>query len=155
MVIDLSFGWLLIVLGTALLLIEAFSPGFFAAVPGTVMILLGILLLLGIDIFGSVWGVLIGVVIAMVTAGFTIWLYSRITPDESPVTISRDSLVGMEGLVLRSVDPNTLSGKVRIAGQDWSARSPGGPIPPGKRVRVVRSEGVHIIVEEVTSDGVS
>ena len=84
MVVDLSFGWLLILLGTALLLIEAFSPGFFAAVPGTVMILLGVLLLLGIDIFGSAWGVVIGVVIAMVTAGVTIWLYSRITPDGSP-----------------------------------------------------------------------
>ena len=150
MVVDLSFGWLLILLGTALLLIEAFSPGFFAAVPGTVMILLGVLLLLGIDIFGSAWGVVIGVVIAMVTAGVTIWLYSRITPDGSPVTISRDSLVGKEGIVLHSTDPDTLSGKVRVAGQDWSARSPSGPIATGKRIRVVRSEGVHVIVEEVT-----
>ncbi|MCX6693350.1 MAG: NfeD family protein [Methanomicrobiales archaeon] len=149
MVLDLSFGWLLIVLGTALLVIEAFNPGFFAAVPGTVMIILGVLLLLGVDIFSSVWGVVVGVVIAIAAAAFTIWLYSRITPDGSPVTISRDSLVGLEGRVLKETDPDTIAGKVMIAGQEWSARSASDHIAKGKLVKVVRSEGVHIIVEEV------
>src|SRR5512138_2514796 len=95
--VGLSFGWLLIIIGAVLLLIEVHTPGFFATVPATVMIFLGILLLLGIDIFNSGWGVIIGVVIALGAAGFTIWMYGKITPNESPTTISRDSLVGMEG----------------------------------------------------------
>jgi len=142
-------GWLLIVAGAILLLVEIHSPGFFATVPATVMIFIGILLLLGVDIFNSGWGVVIGVAVAIGAAGFTVWLYGRITPDESPTTLSRDSLVGKEGRVLADVDPASLSGKVLIGTTQWSAHSTGAVIPPGKRVKVVDSEGVHIVVEEV------
>jgi len=145
----IALGWLLIVLGAVLLLVEVHSPGFFATVPATVMIILGILLLLGVDIFNSGWGVVIGVIVAICAAGFTVWMYGRVTPDASPTTISRDSLVGMEGRVTKSVDPKTLSGKVMIGSTEWSAHSTGRIIPPDRKVRVASSEGVHIVVEEV------
>ena len=149
--LGISFGWILIVLGTLFLVIEALNPGFFIAVPGTVMIILGVLFLSGVDIFGSPYGVIIGVIIAIAASLVTIWFYRRINPDEiSPVTISRDSLVGREGTVTKIVIPDSISGKVHIAGQEWSARSAGEPIAAGRKVRVVRSEGVHIVVEEVT-----
>jgi len=145
----IALGWLLIVIGAVLLLVEVHTPGFFATVPATVMIFLGILLLLGVDIFNSGWGVVIGVIIAVGAAGFTVWMYGKMTPDESPTTISRDSLIGMEGRVKTTVDSNTLSGKVYISSTEWSARSTGSVIPPGKKVKVVDSHGVHIVVEEV------
>jgi membrane-bound ClpP family serine protease len=145
----IALGWLLIVIGAVLLLVEVHTPGYFAAVPATVMIFLGILLLLGIDIFSSGWGVIIGVIIAIGAAGLTVWMYGKITPDESPTTISRDTLIGMEGRVNKTVDPNTISGKVFIASTEWSARSTGSEILPGKKVKVVDSQGVHIVVEEV------
>jgi membrane-bound ClpP family serine protease len=147
--LGLSLGWLLIVIGAALLLIELHSPGFFATVPATVMIFIGILLLLGINIFNSGWGVVVGVVIALCAAGFTVWMYGKITPDESPTTISRDSLVGREGQVKIPVNANTISGKVVIGSTEWSAHSTGATIATGKKVKVVSSEGVHIVVEEV------
>jgi membrane-bound ClpP family serine protease len=146
----MTLGWLLIVAGAILLLVEIHSPGFFATVPATVMIILGILLLLGVDIFSSGWGIVVGVVVALCAAGFTVWMYGKITPDESPTTISRDSLVGREGLVIKDVNPDTLSGKVRIASSEWSAKSAGKIIPAGRKVKVMNSEGVHVIVEEVT-----
>jgi membrane protein implicated in regulation of membrane protease activity len=71
------------------------------------------------------------------------------TPDESPTTVSRDSLVGREGVVTKEVDPKTLNGKVNVSSAEWSAHSTGATIPAGKMVRVVNSEGVHIVVEEV------
>lgn len=145
----IALGWLLIVIGAVLLLVEVHSPGFFATVPATVLIIFGILLLLGMDIFNTGWGVVIGVVVAIAAAGFTVWMYGRVTPDESPTTISRDSLVGMEGRVIKTIDPHTLSGKVVIGTTEWSARSTGPVIPPGKQVKVVDSQGVHIVVEEV------
>jgi len=40
----MALGWLLIVIGAILLLVEVHSPGFFATVPATVLIILGILL---------------------------------------------------------------------------------------------------------------
>jgi membrane-bound ClpP family serine protease len=145
----IALGWLLIVIGAILLLVEVHTPGFFATVPATVMIFLGILLLLGIDIFNSGWGIIIGVVIALGAAGFTVWMYGKITPNESPTTISRDSLIGMEGRVKTTVDPNSISGKVFVASTEWSARSTGSEILPGKKVKIVDSQGVHIVVEEM------
>jgi membrane protein implicated in regulation of membrane protease activity len=145
----IALGWILIVLGAILLLVEIHSPGFFAAVPATVFIILGILLLLGVDIFNSGWGVVVGVTVALIAAGVTVWLYSRITPDDSPTTLSRDSLIGKEGIVITDVDGTTLKGKVRIESTEWSARSSGPAIPTGKKVLVIGSEGVHIVVEEV------
>ena len=145
----IALGWLLIVIGAALLLVEVHSPGFFAAVPATVLIILGVLLLLGVDIFNSGWGVVIGVVSALCAAGLTVWMYSKITPNESPTTISRDTLIGMEGRVTKTVDATTISGKVVIGTTEWSAHSTGAIISTGRQVRVVNSEGVHIVVEEV------
>ena len=149
-VLGLSFGWLLIVVGTLFLVVEALNPGFFIAVPGTVLIILGILLVLGIDVFSTPFGLIVAVLLTIAASIVTIWIYKKINPDtKSPTTISRDSLVGLDGMVLVKVIPDSLSGKVRVAGQDWSARSEEGIIPVGSKVRVVKSEGVHIVVQEV------
>ncbi len=86
---------------------------------------------------------------AIIAGAVTVWIYSRITPNESPTTISRDSLVGLEGIVTTGVDTDTLNGKVKVASQEWSAHTRGAVIPAGKKVRVISSEGVHIVVEEV------
>ncbi|HOX34320.1 MAG TPA: NfeD family protein [Methanoregulaceae archaeon] len=144
-----ALGWLLILAGAVLLLVEVHSPGFFATVPATVMIALGILLLLGVDIYNSGWGAIVGVTVAIVAGGITVYLYSRMTPDESPTTVSRDSLIGREGIVTKAVDHKTLNGKVNVSSAEWSAHSTGATIPAGKKVKVVDSEGVHIVVEEV------
>ena len=147
--LGISLGWLLIIAGALLLLFEVHSPGFFATVPATVMIILGILILLGIDIFSSGWGIVIGVTIALCSAVFTVWMYGRMTTNESPTTVSRDSLIGREGRVKSPVNPASLSGKVMIGSTEWSARSTGAAIGVGKKVKVVDSQGVHIVVEEI------
>ncbi|TAJ44902.1 NfeD family protein [Methanofollis fontis] len=147
--LGISIGWILIVLGAVFLLIEATNPGFFIAVPGTVMIILGVLFVMGFDVFGSALGVVAGVGAALAAAAVTVWLYSRITPDEKPTTISRDSVAGREGRVIRDVDAESISGKVLIDGVEWSARSEGEAIPAGSKVSVVHSEGVHVVVREV------
>jgi membrane-bound ClpP family serine protease len=147
--VDVAIGWALVIAGSFMLLIEAYSPGFFVAVPATVMIILGILVLLGVDIFSSPAGIIIGVVVALIAGVITVWLYGRLTPNASPTTISRDSIVGKVGKVIREADPDSLNGKVVIGGVEWSARSAAGTIPAGKKVRVLRSEGVHIVVSEV------
>jgi membrane protein implicated in regulation of membrane protease activity len=145
----LSFGWLLIIGGVILLLVEVNFPGFFATVPATVMIFLGVLQVAGVDISNPWMGGILGIIVAICAAIVTVWMYGRITPDESPTTLSRDSLVGKEGLVKVPVDATTLSGKVMLGSSEWSALTTSGTIPAGKKVKVVSSEGVHIVVEEV------
>jgi membrane-bound ClpP family serine protease len=145
----LALGWILISIGVILLLVEAFNPGFFLAVPGTTLIIIGAVSMLFPEIFSSTWIVLIGIVTALAAAGGSVWLYARITPDEVPSTLSKDSLSGKTGMVTATVDEDTIKGKVVIGNVDWSARSAGGSIAVGKKVRVVESVGVHVVVEEI------
>jgi inner membrane protein len=133
----IALGWLLIATGAVLLLVEVHILGFFATVPATVMIFLGISLFRRIDIFNSGWGVIGGIVIALAAAGVTVWMYGKITPNESPTTISHDSLIGKEGRVKTTVNPYTLTGKVFIASNEWITCSTDSEITPGKKVKLV------------------
>ena len=63
------------------------------------MIFSGILFLLRVDVFNSGRGVVFGVIIAICAAGFTVWMYGKITTNESPTTIGRDSLIDIDGRV--------------------------------------------------------
>ncbi|MDK2989174.1 MAG: hypothetical protein PWR16_703 [Methanoculleus sp.] len=147
----IALGWVLIVLGAVLLLVEVYEPGFFITVPATVLIILGVLLLLGVDILSSPLALIVGVLAAIGAAAVTVWFYGRLTPGRGPpTTLSRDSLVGLEGTVVAPVDAETLAGKVRLGSTEWSARSESGSIPVGRKIIVVRSEGVHVVVKEVT-----
>ena len=146
---DFSYGWIIVVLGALFFVLEVFSPGFFLLVPGTVLLIIGVLVILGVDIFSSTYGIVLGIGIALLAAIVTVYLYSRLTPgDEKPLTISMDSLVGRTGRVLNPADEETLSGKVSVEGQIFSAKSKSGIIPEGAKVKVIASQGVHIVVEE-------
>ena len=60
-----------------------------------------------------------------------------------------ESLIGKQGIVTTPTSPqSTTKGKVKIGSDIWSATSDK-PIKKGKRVVVIASEGVHIIVEEI------
>jgi membrane-bound ClpP family serine protease len=148
--IDISIiGWTIIAIGLILLLIEAYNPGFFLAVPGTTLIILGIIALLFPGIFQSSMIIVIGIIIVIVSSAISIWIYSHLTPDGVvPITISRDSLSGKTGIVRETVIPDSISGKVEIDNVEWSAKSREKIIEKGKKVRVLSSEGVHVIVEE-------
>ena len=150
MMIDISIiGWTIIAIGLILLLIEAYNPGFFLAVPGTTLIILGVIALLFPGIFQSSMIIVIGIIIVIVSSAISIWIYSHLTPEGVvPITISRDSLKGKCGLVRETVTPDSISGKVEIDNVEWSAKSRENIIEKGKKVRVVSSEGVHVIVEE-------
>lgn len=114
----IAIEWVLVVAGFSMLLVEVYNPGFFISVPGTVLIILGIFSLLLPDIFSSIWFVVIGVTVATCTAGITVWFYGRLTPGESPVTVSSDSLRGKEGKVIIDVGADSLAGKGVVGAVD-------------------------------------
>jgi len=58
-----------------------------------------------------------------------------------------DNLGGKEGVVVKKVYPDSISGKVRIDNQIWSATGES-EIEEGKKVLVISSQGVHIKVKE-------
>ena len=141
--------WVLIVIGIIFLVIEAISPGFFMAVPGTTLVVLGLFAFFAYDLFVTPVGIIVAVVAVVITAIITVLVYRKISPDRKPSTTSKDTIVGKTGLVTVEIDENTISGKVEIDGAVWSAKSTRGIIEAGKKVTVVSSDGVHITVQEV------
>ncbi len=147
MPLDIDVGWLMIIIGLGLLIVEASAPGFFVAVPGTILIVLGTVTLLIPD-FAQNYAPAIIVATAVVSSIITITFYRRVAPGQMPLTTSMDILVGKEGIVLKRVSPDSISGKVKIDNQIWSATSDG-IIEEGKKVKIISSEGVHVKVEEI------
>jgi membrane protein implicated in regulation of membrane protease activity len=59
--------------------------------------------------------------------------------------VGAEALVGAHAEVVERLDPE---GRVRVAGELWTARSSdGGHVEPGASVRIVRLEGLTLFVE--------
>ncbi len=147
MALEFNLGWLMIIIGLLLLIVEAAQPGFFVAVPGTTLIVLGTVVLL-IPEYAQEWAPWIIVITALVSSIITITMYRRLAPGQEPVTVSQDILAGREGTVIRTIVPESISGKVQIENRIWSATSDE-VIETGKKIKVVSSEGVHVKVKEI------
>lgn len=143
---ELDVGWLMIIIGLLLLIVEASQPGFFVAVPGTILIVLGLVTVL-IPEVAQDYAPLIIVITALVSSIVTIIFYRRLAPGQKPQTTSMDILSGKSGIVVKTVHPDSISGKVNIDNQIWSAIGET-KIEEGKKVVVISSEGVHIKVKE-------
>jgi membrane protein implicated in regulation of membrane protease activity len=91
------------------------------------------------------------VVIAVAVAGLLLLLLRpliqrRFMVAEASHTIGAASLVGRVGRVLQTVTET--DGRVKLAGETWSARTPNGGArcQPGQEVRVISIEGATVIV---------
>jgi len=144
---ELDVGWLMVIVGLGLLIVEAAQPGFFVAVPGTTLIVLGVVTILIPEVAQDYAPVII-VVTALVSSIITITFYRKMAPGQKPLSTSMDNLAGKEGMVVRKITPDSISGKVNIDNQIWSATADS-IIDEGKKVSIISSEGVHIIVKEI------
>jgi inner membrane protein len=152
MVTETEVAIALVLAGVVLLVIEALSPGAFLLVPATIVIIIGILGLIYPGLLFSYWSPIIAVVLFVPMTYVTIKLYQRLAPPAPPQTTVATSLVGQKGVVTKTVHPNSLTGKVRIDHDIWSATA-GKEIAEGTKVVVKSSEGVHVTVEEVPERG--
>lgn len=69
-----------------------------------------------------------------------------LTAHHLPVVSGAEALVGAVGIAKTDVGPH---GIARVAADEWTVVSEGGPIPKGGLLRVKRVEGVRLIVEPV------
>jgi membrane protein implicated in regulation of membrane protease activity len=149
-VMGLSFA----IAGAVLLILEAALPGFFIAIPGTVLVVLGVFGMVFPELFFSWISPLLALVVAIPATILTMMFYKRFAEPEPPATTVGDSLIGRTGLVIKDTIPHhPTRGKVKVGSQVWSATSTT-RIARGKMVKVVGSEGVHIIVEELTGKAI-
>ena len=58
-----------------------------------------------------------------------------------------DAVIGSVGTVFEAIDNINATGRVKLGGMEWSARSSSGePIAPGTVIKVERIEGVKVFV---------
>ena len=139
---------ILIIVGAIFLIIEAFSPGAFMVIPGTVLVILGLIGAAFPDILYSWWSPVIALVLAVPITFLTVKGYQRLAQPEPPTTTVAESLVGREGVVTVATEVGNMKGKVRIGSDTWSATSDV-PIEAGESVVVESSEGVHVHVRRL------
>jgi membrane protein implicated in regulation of membrane protease activity len=142
-----ALGLGMLVFGILMILAELAAPGAFILVPATVLIFLGVIGMVAPDILLSWWSPALAVIILLPMTFVTMKLYQKLAPPAPPETTVATSLVGRKGVVEHEVAPHTLTGKVRIEHDTWSATADV-VIPVGRNIIVKSSEGVHVKVEE-------
>lgn len=136
--------------GVIVLALEFVHPGALLLIPGSILLVGGLLYLFLPDVLlNSPFGFILIVVAAIVATILEIPYYRYIAPTHGPMTTTSAGLVGQVGTVIAPIVPDTLKGKVRIKSEVWSARGPS-PIPVGTKVRIVAGEGVAVEVVPLT-----
>ena len=143
-----EIGLAFIIIGILLFLVEATMPGFLVAVPGTVLIALGILM--SFDIVTGIWLLPIGLVVGLGSLYGTVKFYQTFATPDTPSEMSIESYVGKTGKVTKAVSPDTAAGKVRIDREEMRAiacDSCNSDIAVGTSIEVVSAEGITLTVE--------
>jgi membrane protein implicated in regulation of membrane protease activity len=134
-----------VVVGLILLIIEAMTPGFFAVIPGAVLVIVGVLGYF-VDGFFDSWLLIAAVaVVTLAVSIVTIKGYQLLAKPEPPTTTVAESLVGRDGTVTVGVEPGNIKGKVRIGNDVWSATADVAIIE-GSAVTILEGTGVHVKV---------
>ena len=62
------------------------------------------------------------------------------------VATNADRVIGMQGVVIQTIDTLQNTGQVSVGGSIWTARTDGPPIEEGTKITVLRIEGVKLFV---------
>ncbi len=149
MVIDVALGIVLVVGGIVLFALELVHPGVLLLIPGSILLVAGFLyLLLPNVLLDGPYGILVLLLAAIIATVVEIPYYRYVAPTHRPLSTTSSGLIGEVGVVIAPIVPNSISGKVQLKSEVWSARSDR-PIPNGVRVRVIHGEGVSVTVQPI------
>jgi len=143
MIDNLEPGWLWLIGGVLLLILEVIAPGFFLVFLGAAAMATGLFtLLFGLGTASQLALFALYAVIAVLVGRR---FYANRTSDSTdPLLNDRAGrMVGKVVTVVEAVDEH--SGRVRVGDSEWSAR--GGPAAPGERVRITGIDGNCLTVE--------
>lgn len=143
MIDNLDPGWMWLIGGVLLLILEVIAPGFFLVFLGAAAMATGMFtLLFGFGIAAQLALFALYAVIAVLVGRR---FYANRTADSTdPLLNDRAGrLVGKMVTVVEAVDDH--GGRVRVGDGEWSAR--GGPAAAGERVRITGIDGNCLKVE--------
>ncbi len=75
--------------------------------------------------------------------------FMRAQDEDSGLVVGPGRYVGMEALVLETVDTGANTGLIRVEAEEWRATTDGEPITEGRRVKVEALRGTRLVVSEV------
>ena len=137
--------WIWIVLAAAFIIGEIFTAGFYLFPFAVGTGVAGLLTLLGLPSWLQ-W--LAFVVVSGGLVVFSRRLAEKLTK-EPPERVNADRLIGHVGVVIEAINPVTDAGRVRVKKDEWRATSTDdSAIEENARVRVVKVEGAHLVVEK-------
>jgi len=137
---------ILIIIGLIFLITEALTPGFFAVIPGAILVVVGVLGYYIEDYFDNLTLLLLTVVVVSIVVSIvTIKGYQILARPVPPSTTVTESMIGRTGIVTVRINPNDIKGKVKVGNDTWSATSDE-VIETGAEIYVYAGEGVHLKV---------
>ena len=141
-------GVALMLLGLALMVVEAFVPSFGAlGIGGVVSFVLGSLILIDTEVPGFGLSIPLILTFAVTSAVLLVFVIGMaIQARRRPVVSGAEELMGARGLAVSGFPG---PGSVRVHGEIWSARS-AIAIAPGQPVRVTGREGLVLLVAPAT-----
>jgi membrane protein implicated in regulation of membrane protease activity len=140
---DIDPGWLWLIGGVVLLILEVIAPGFFLVFIGAAAMATGLFTVL--FNLGLAPQLALFALYAVIAVLFGRRFYAKRAVDSTdPLLNDRvGRLVGKTVTVVTAVDDH--GGRVRVGDSEWSAR--GGPAEVGERVRITGVEGNCLTVE--------
>jgi membrane-bound serine protease (ClpP class) len=143
-------GVALILLGIALMIGELFMPSFGAmGIGGGIAFIVGSLILMDTEVEAFQLSVPLIVTVTAVTALFVFTIITlAVRQRRQPVVSGREELIGSVG---EAMDEFTGSGRIKIHGESWSARS-AERIARGQQVKVTTIDGLTLVVEPLTKE---
>ena len=134
----------------ALLIVFLVGEGATAAVT-TIWFAAGALVAMVAAFLGAeIWlqSTLFGVVSVVLLLALRPFIKKYINPKHTPTNI--DAVIGSEGMVIEKIDNLAGTGRVKLGGMEWAARSTSGEIiEAGAVIKADRIEGVKVFVSIV------
>lgn len=141
--------WLWLAAAVVLSVAEIFTAGFFLLPFGIGAAVAAVLAFFDVPIVWH-WVAFIGVSVLMLVV---LRRFADRVTHESPRKVAGDRLIGQEGSVIEKIDNHLNTGRVLVNREEWLADSIGDAIIEfGARIRVMRVEGAHLVVEPAETD---
>jgi membrane protein implicated in regulation of membrane protease activity len=145
----IKIWWIWMIIAAFFVLGEIFTAGFFLLWFGIGAAIAGLLAMFGLS-FGWQLG-------AFVVVSGVLFVVSRRFAErfskKQPAGIGADRFIGLKGIVLEEIDNDKNTGRVRLKKEEWRADSETGEvIPAGKKVKVTKMDGTHIVVKTLKEE---
>jgi len=144
----MGYWWIWIIIAIILIIIEILTtPEFDALYFGIGCIIAGIVALFGFDLLAQILSFAISIVVLLFT--FHILVKKILYMSKEEIETNIHALKGKKGIVIQKIDNLQFTGRVKIGGEKWKAKSINDEIiDKGSPIIVLGVEGNKVLVKK-------